>query len=1384
MKYFAERTCTVVRERHEEQGRQSESSPSHEAESRPLESFREEPAYVLLGSPGSGKTKAFEREAQQEGGHYVTAGDFRELDAKPEWRDRTLYIDGLDETRAGAFQGRTPFGAIRVKLQRLGNPRFRLSCREADWFGAYDRERLTAVAPNGKLLVLRLDPLSDQGILDILRRNLGRQDPKGFVAVARQRGVDGLLRNPLNLKMLSAAVRNNAWPRTRTRTFALACRKLVSEENPEHQIAVRGTANATALLDAAGDLCATLLLTGTAGVTLPGTLPDTHHPPLEHVHQGNQQLLRRVVGTNLFALSAEGRLIPAHRQLAEFLAARRLAELVAKGLPVCRLFALMTGFDGGIISEFRGLAAWLAAHSKPARDALIERDSLGVVLYGDVEDFSAREKTLVLKTLREETERNPWLVGYTTLDSPLGRLVDPGLEHAFSRALADPARDEAHQSFVFMILDAIRSGPAVPGVAEPLMAIVRDDSWPMMHRCAALEAYVRVRRGDPRVAATLQSLLDELHTGVVPTHDDDLLGTLLDELYPDDLSAADLVRYLREPVPRNKWTSYGTFWTSHLIEQSNVPQMVQLLDLLREPMEKVRGESGVAPRNVGLVIRPPIVLLRHLLERSPESVPQELLLYWLDFAGWLGQRLRSGSTDAVGDTEFFRNWLSDRPDVQKAIVAQTVSRCLREEGDLRVRSWHVRRSLFGATPPRDYGAWCADQALSASNDEIADWFVVEAAAFAHKEQDSETRRREEIARKLRRDGRLAEAFEGKLAAWNEENRSDWGLPGTPQAQATPDRGRFNDLRDWVRSNLVALRGNECRPDVLHTLAVAFLDGFSDVHGETPLERLHHLLGPDDDLVDAALAGLRGAIHRSDLPTWTGVHKLAAKGRIHYLARPFMVGLEELSRIMETSAIQLSEPQARLALAIHFAVPRLRSLDESERPPRWLQMCIAREPDMVAEVWARCAGAQLRSGEKSLSDAHRLARQPQYAQLARIASVPLLKAFPVRCGAGQLPILRSLLQAAASHADKTRFLDLIEAKLTYKSMNAGQRVYWLTAGLFMRPETNGDRLESYVSGRGRRIKRLVEMIGAVPRTIVGLWDATILERLMRLIGPYSAPPPDTGEVYSVTWPIQANRYVHGLIDRLSEDASDAARDALASLAADDRLFDWRSKLLDGYHRQKSAYREATFVHPGLEDVAEVLANGRPAGVADLWALATDILEQLARYIRDGATSDWCQYWNVDKYNRAETPIPENGCRDRLLSDLDRELAPLGVEASKEGSYADDKRSDIRLSVPRHPGYNVPIEIKRSCHRDWWSSIKTQLINQYTRDPGADGYGVYLVFWFGKAEGCRPKPASGRTPKSPEQLRQALIENLTLSERRKISVCIIDVSKPENQKKPDD
>ena len=85
------RTCTEISAGNEDQHR--------EKESRLLESFRDAPTYVLLGDPGAGKTTAFEAEcaALRENACLITARDFLTFNpqSRPEWRDKTLFIDGL-----------------------------------------------------------------------------------------------------------------------------------------------------------------------------------------------------------------------------------------------------------------------------------------------------------------------------------------------------------------------------------------------------------------------------------------------------------------------------------------------------------------------------------------------------------------------------------------------------------------------------------------------------------------------------------------------------------------------------------------------------------------------------------------------------------------------------------------------------------------------------------------------------------------------------------------------------------------------------------------------------------------------------------------------------------------------------------------------------------------------------------------------------------------------------------------------------------------------------------------------------------------------------------------------------------------------------------------
>lgn len=103
-----------------------------------LSEFREKPAWVLLGEPGAGKSTSLEQEALScgEKNNYLSIAEFLE-NTDDVIRGKTLFLDGLDEIRASSNVGNILL-KVKTKLQALGNPKFRLACRAADWLGASD----------------------------------------------------------------------------------------------------------------------------------------------------------------------------------------------------------------------------------------------------------------------------------------------------------------------------------------------------------------------------------------------------------------------------------------------------------------------------------------------------------------------------------------------------------------------------------------------------------------------------------------------------------------------------------------------------------------------------------------------------------------------------------------------------------------------------------------------------------------------------------------------------------------------------------------------------------------------------------------------------------------------------------------------------------------------------------------------------------------------------------------------------------------------------------------------------------------------------------------------------------------------------------------------
>ena len=1288
--YVAPRTCTVV----------DEGEPTRDAKDRtsPLGSYTTASGYVLIAEPGLGKTTAFVTEAARQGGVYVTVRNFLTFDDKKEWHGATLFLDGLDESRAGTADGRTPLDDIRKKLSSLGCPPFRLSCRWADWMAATDKEALKNVSPDGAITVIRLDPLSERNIKDILAKNHGVEDTDAFIEAARKRGVVRLLSNPQSLDLLAKAVSQGKWPDSRKETFDQACRMLVREPNGEHLAANPSSADVGLLIEAAGRLCAAQLISGTAGFTLPDRAdPDSHFPAFTEVYGGKADAsARNVLGTRLFVGVSEGRLSSTHRQIAEFLAAKYVSGLLDRGIPLGRILALITGFDGELVPSFRNFASWLAVHNKQSRKKLSQLNPSGLIYDGDRQTYSADEKQDIVRNLRRESYWNPWCTRSLSKTHGIGGVVSPELEGTFREILVDGERSREHQSYVMLLMQMLADGEPLSALSDIVEQTVRDSTWNMGVRCAALDVLTSYHALGRLGPAELQRMVDDIDSGSLDDPQDDLLGILLKALYPNALSMAEVQRYFRRPKLTNMTGEYTRFWMDHAPKESTPEQLAELLDCVTERFAECRpfmvGEVGWSTRLGQLPLELLDRALRETRWRNPgTNIAVDRLYEWLGVVSDPGLSLPDWRR---GSIRFDLEWNAD---ALKDLIAHGVETCLRKGNSCKGM---VDRRLFGARP-RDYGRWCLDMALAAEEGNVAAFYVQELVDCVMDGTRSNGLTVEAARESLTANEALVKQFDEVAAhrslieARKVGSTSPESLAGMESEEDTPEQ---RTLQAQVTAQASELRAGRGTPKLLHRAAEAYL-GIHDNHsGKTPRQRLGDLVGSRIDLIDLLVAGMEGAIVREDLPGSDDVVRLLDRNRVNLLVLPFVAGLHSLEHTGSLAEGGLTAKQAHIAVTILYTLPRVFDLEGSVETglyrPGWFRTILSDNPALVADVLRGSATRKLETGVQQPIELHELADADDHREVAELISLSVLEDFPIADTDMALQGLCWSLNAALKSCDWLTLGNVIENRLGTRDQRAREYGCWLTAGYLMTPERYREDLRGLTHDEDG-LKSLAMLVGAgrLQREFTQHFDGDDVVTLVSALG---AALRSDGLLEKAYWSIA------DLISSLGDDPSASATEAIEELSRESNAEPWEPAIAGVRERQARKRREYEYRHADIDKVVQTLDGGEPANAGDLAALVFGELTALSLKIRDGSTSDWRQYWNVDGHNRPESPKPEDACRDALLSDLQERLGRLRIDAQPEGVYAEDKRADIRVSFG---GFNVPVEIKRSCHPDVWTAVRT-------------------------------------------------------------------------------
>lgn len=1330
---------------------------------QPLSHYRDVPAWVLLADPGAGKSDAFTTLSLIEGGVCVSARDFVELDLPADWHE-PLFIDGLDEITSGQAMGSTPLGQIRQKLHQLGTPRFRLSCREADWRGNADGEALQRLVGDDHFAELHLAPLTQTQSVALIAHWQPCTDAQAeaFMQEAEKRDLGGLLDNPQTLRMLVKAHAANGgdWPDSKTQTYEMACEQLIRENNEEHRANSHdNTLHDDQTLLAAGYLCAVMLLSGSESIALQRqnqphsgvvTLPELKST----APAPDLPICRLALHTRLFRGDGTGDFWPVHRTVAEYLGARYLASRINAGLPASRVLALMLGEDGGMVPELRGLHAWLAA-VVPAdlRRELIAHDPLGVVLNGDVRAFSRTDKLAVLDALQHEATQDASFRRHNWISHPFGALATTDMEGDFKDLLTSADRSPPHIAVLDCVLDALEHGQHMQALAPVLGQVVRDKGyWPRL-RTAALDVLV-IHAKEKDDASTLTQLLADVNGNVVEDPEDELLGRLLQALYPTHIFPTHVWQYFREPKANNLMGAYWQFW--HELPQRAASQnnTAILLDALVAASYQLKNEHD----HIGSADIVGELLACGIRQHGAQMEVQRLY-------GWLSLGLGPHQHCPLNaeHKSAIKAWLSDQPARYKALFEYGLHLQTAEGNNAYLNLWRVRARLYGATEPDDAAAWYLSLAEANTEDALRRQLVTESFQVTDQREGSDA------AIDLLEQWATTHAVD---SAWVEDFLR---CPYPPEAseqehidsnirykkrQSEQDRQRI----DFFRKTLPSFGRGPAHLGALVEVANAYLNFFRQSKEGTPDARLFELLNQDKEWVRLALQGLRQCLWRDDLPSAVDILTLYAQSRRYNLAVPCLAAME--LRYAEDAATVVDLPTSTLETVTAF-----RLTNNFYEAPAWFKQLLAQHTAVLVSVMQRLISQQITDQVEHIEGLYSLARDPDYKDVAKQIVPQLVENFPVKASQKQLKNLRLLVVAVLSHLDRQTQLTLMANKLGTKGMDVAQQAYWLTAGTLLKPELYLERLQQFAKKTQARASHVFTLVHE-PGTRGATTDLPIATQafLIDLLGPRSSLREVQSGIFTVTPEMEMGEYITSLINALANNPNAAAAQALTELQQRQDMKQWHDSLSRALYDQRIARRKALFKPATVQQVCNTLANLQPASAADLWALTIDNLTRLIAEIRHGNTNDYGQYWEGDK------PKIEDDCRDALLSDLKLGLGRLNILAEPEGRYADEKRADIKVMFAPH---HIPVEIKREMHKDLWNAIGGQLVAKYGRETSSDGYGIFVVFWF--TGQSMPVPGDGgMRPKTPLELQQRLRATVPEALKNKIAVLVVDCSKPPSTK----
>ena len=643
---------------------------------------------ILLGEPGYGKTFEFEYRHKQykvKNANILTfLGYFKDwngdildtfkLSEKEKWKEWYdfkdgnqkrvyLFLDGLDEAlEENSLVIKKLNGQLYQLKKRNKLPYLRISCRISEWDKEI-REILLEIYEDIK--IVKLLGLGKEQILQFVEKN--GIDKNLFWEEIIKYNAFYFATHPLLLKELIKIFRNTqSLPSSKTEIYEIIVKNLLNEYNEIRRSRYIPQLSIKEKEKIAQYIACLTIFSGKELIRLNGAIS---YDPLKEIdfYEIEEETSKKceIFNTALFIGDKPNCVRFYHRSIAEFLAAKALKEaLETKRLTLNRINRLFRGNSqkNVIISHLRGVAGWLATFNQEFRNYWLEKD-FKIAGNIDFKILPIEEKEKFLKFLITQYKdyeyfNESWLNNEYFYSS----FAEDKLTQLFREVLENKNKYGSHIRKI--VLEIILYGKFT-SLLDSVLEIVLNNKENINLRSTAIRIIGKF--GNKNQKLSLKNLLP-LAKSLDP--EDELLGEILDALFPEILRREELIKYLKPPQKRNYFGKYHLFLHYQLPEKASVEDCEFIINyLVSKNLENF--DEDIVNLYVSLLVK--------ILKNKSESISSEVLLTWSKF---LEEALNKGIILRGTQLKNLKQWFDSNPKIREKLIKSWIIEIVKSQGDI------------------------------------------------------------------------------------------------------------------------------------------------------------------------------------------------------------------------------------------------------------------------------------------------------------------------------------------------------------------------------------------------------------------------------------------------------------------------------------------------------------------------------------------------------------------------------------------------------------------------------------------------------------------------------------------------------------------------------